>query len=1629
MLQIRLLGQFDVRLDSKRVTIASRAGQSLLAYLVLTAGTSHRREKLAGLLWSDVSDESARKNLRQELWRIRKTLAMQNQVADYLLADEYTVTFNRNADYWLDATQLERPDLEMESLSSNLSLYQGELLPGFFEDWVLLERERILAIFETKMEQLLNQLITTERWIAVQEQGERWLSFGNSPEPAYRALMLAHGARGDITKVSAVYQRCITDLDERFGLEPSTETRALYDGLLKGTNTPRSATIQHAGTITFLFTDIEESTNLLDKLGDQYVDVLADHHKIMRAAIQKWNGHEVDTQGDAFFVTFTRASDAIQCAAEAQRNLAAHKWLYGMALRVRMGLHTGEPLIASTGYVGMDVHRAARIGDAAHGGQVLLSHTTRELVIHDIPNGLSIRDLGEYRLKDLKFPAPIYQLVIEGLTFDFPPLRTKFTGTEAPTPGEPPFKGLQYFDEMDSELFFGREALTAKLIGRLRESQFLSVVIGASGSGKSSVVRAGVIPLLRKGTALIDGSNPPVESPSWRVHILTPTAHPLEALATELTRDSESVTATATLMDDLMQDPRSLGLYFARQKSQSHTLLVLDQFEELFTLCHDEFEREAFIDNLLTALSDEGRITIIITLRADFYAHLAQYPELRDVVAHHQEYIGPMTTDELRRAIEEPAKRAHWAFEPGLVDLILRDVGEEPGALPLLSHALLETWKRRAGHTLTLKGYADAGGVRGAISYTAESVYQNLSYVEQTIARNIFLRLTELGEGTEDTRRRATFGELTSNVENVEETSRVLNLLAGARLITLSENTAEVAHEALIREWHSLREWLNQDREGLRLHRNITEGAQEWELLERDPGTLYRGVRLLQARDWAALHPTVLNANEKAFLDASDELEKQEQVEREEQQRRDIESVRKLVETERESAARLRVRNRIILGVGVMAMVLAILAGSFGLQSNRNFISAQNEAQLRATQQAVAESNFVRAEAQRLAAEANNLLKSDGNPETIALLAIRSLNLQYSPQGDEALLGAVSQIYPVQMFANDVPLNNAAFAPDGKSVLLTGADGLAHLMDIQTGQELQHFSVPTGYTVSIFSPDGTKIVSKSDNSDVIVWDVRSGYELVQIKPDGYISHITFAKDGRSVFLGIDGATLLQIDSETGMEIRQWSFSENIGFLFPSGKKNFTYSRESSLSTLMDIETGASLYTLDHNNKGIQAQSLSVDENRYAVSYDDGSTAIWDVNSGNLVNTLASPGAMIFSLSFSPDGQSLLAGGADGILRILDIQTGRELHRFVRGTTIFQTDFSEDGSLAMAMTDNTVIIWEIEARPLHSVLAGHAGYISAVAMSPDSKLLATADSEGQLRLWNIQTSATLWVNKNAGSINYGLDYSPNGRFLLTGNWDGMAILWDARTGKAIRQYVSDKLNVIQEVVFSPDGQYFVAGGRAFGGAPVVQIWETETGKKVKTFETPAGAYSVDFSPDGRSVLSANEDGVTRSWDVSSGELIHEFTANDGVLTLGRFSPDGQTILTAGSDKVARLWDMQTGKEIRSFVGHTDGIMHASFSPDGELIATASYDNTIRLWDVSTGQELRRYIGHTAGVENVIFSPDGKFIASVADDSTVRLWDVDIQSSIQYLCEQLLRDFNDAERLEYNLAGQAPTCNNP
>lgn len=456
-----------------------------------------------------------------------------------------------------------------------------------------------------------------------------------------------------------------------------------------------------------------------------------------------------------------------------------------------------------------------------------------------------------------------------------------------PEPGDPPFQGLQYFDEKDSERFFGREFTTAQIVGRIKRTRFLAI-IGASGSGKSSLLRAGVLPALRRGERLVDGGMPPTDSGQWAYQVITPTAHPLEALAASLMRDAVSVSQVAQLRDELAKDPKTLILsvkQYLAQNSKKRLLLAIDQFEEIYTLCRSEDERKAFIDNLLSAVDphDEQPITILIVLRADFYAHIAQNDRLREIVSQFQEFIGAMNRDELVSAIDKPLAMGGWKIQEGLIDVILEDIGYEPGALPLLSHALLETWRRRRGRTLTLSGYIEAGGVRGAVAQTAENVFHNqLTPVQQPIARMIFLRMAEIGDDNQDSRRRASFSELITRSTDELVIETVINILVDARLVTIGTlepgdiKVIEVAHEALIREWRTLRQWLDEDREGLILHQHLADDAMDWIKSGKDSGFLYRGIRLQNALDWVNTHPDFLNRQEQEFITTSQKVAREE---------------------------------------------------------------------------------------------------------------------------------------------------------------------------------------------------------------------------------------------------------------------------------------------------------------------------------------------------------------------------------------------------------------------------------------------------------------------------------------------------------------------------------------------------------------------------------------------------------------------------------------------------------------------------------------------------------------------------------------------------------------------------------
>ncbi len=1144
----------------------------------------------------------------------------------------------------------------------------------------------------------------------------------------------------------------------------------------------------------------------------------------------------------------------------------------------------------------------------------------------------------------------------------------------AQVPGLPPFKGLQYFDEADADLFFGREALTANLVDRVHASLSASptlrfmAVVGGSGSGKSSFVRAGLIPALRRSTS----------SGNWETLILTPTSRPLQALAVALSQEAASVTVTSTLIDDLQRDHRALHLAAQRglqtagaapsppavrrargtpTQGPRQLLLLIDQFEELFTLCRDEGERRAFIDNLMTAASEPGgTVFVLIALRADFYPHCGPYADLREALARLQTYLGPMSTDGLRRAIEEPASRGKWDLEPGLVEVLLNDLGTdggqtaEPGALPLLSHALLQTWHRRRGRTLTVSGYLASGGVRGAIAETADDVFRDqLDPEQQGIARNIFLRLTHLGEddATGETRRRATFEELIPTPEDAPGVREVLTLLADARLITIDNGVAEVAHEALIREWPTLRGWLEEDREGLRLHRHLTLAAEGWERRSRDPGECYRGARLAQTLAWVATQAGVLSGSEQAFIDASRLLAERDEAERDAQAGRELEAAHALAETQRRAATKLRQRARYLFGAFILALSMAGVALFQADRARQSAVTAQKERQI--------------ANVRELAAAALSNLSID--PERSILLAMQAVSTSRTvdgtvlPEAEEALHRSIMASHVVlTLVGHTTPLIGVAYSPDGKRLATIGKDGTVIVWGSTTGRELLNLPGATPLEDSYgpqrlaFSPDGTLLAS-SDSNLVKVWDSASGKALRTLT--GHTAEVwavAFSRDGKRLATGgVDAA------------VQVW-----------------------------EVATGRLLRTLSGHTDAIELLTFSPDGIRLASASDDGTLKVWDSVAGGLIFELASPP---ISVAFSPDGTRLAVGAPAGV-RVLDSISGQDLLTIPAGTGAFV--FSPDWARLVTISEGTEArVWDARTGQVLLTLSGHTQRLADAAFSPDGKHLATASFDQTARVWDITPDHEVMTLPHSDRA---VAFSPDGAQLASGGTDGSVHLWSAATGEELRA-LSGHSDSVWGVAFSQDGRRLATAS----ADTMAKVWDVATGMAQLDLLGHTGLVrDIAYSPDGSRIATASFDQTAKTWDAATGQELLSLAGHAGLVTGVAFSPDGRRLATSGSqDASVVIWDAVTGQSLLTLLGHAGTIADLAFSPDGTRLATASWDATAKIWDASTGAEMLTLSGHQASLQALAFSPDGGFLATGSKDTTVKIWDVATGQEVQTL----------------------------
>ena len=1239
-------------------------------------------------------------------------------------------------------------------------------------------------------------------------------------------------------------------------------------------------------------------------------------------------------------------------------------------------------------------------------------------------------------------PSPettqLYEQIRDGEVI--PPDPTPFLDLP-PAPGTPPFKGLAYFSESDAELFFGRELLTANLTAQLdpdSDRRFLAVV-GASGSGKSSIVRAGLIPALKRGDTMADGRSPPSGSSSWPVHLLTPSAHPLHALAVALTQSTQALATTTDLIDDMARDPRCLHLHICRilPPAVDHLLLVVDQFEELFTQCRDKGERQSFVDNLMTAASMVGPAFVVITLRADFYDHCGEYAALRGALEQHQVYIGPMNQDELHRAITKPAHLGRWTFEPGLVDFLLQEVADEPGTLPLLSHALLETWRHRRGRLMTLAGYNESGGVRGAIARTAERVMRQMEPAQRSIARNIFLRLTELGDATQETRRRVKLSELVQGSEEAAAIEHVLKILVDARLVITSEESAEVAHEALIREWPTLRGWLEADLEGLRTHRHLTDAAKEWERLEHDPGELYRGARLVVSREWVATHAKDLNPLEREFLAASQAWEERQQVDREAQHQRELEAAQSAAEAERQraeeqarSARRLRRGALLLAGVSLLTVLLAVAA--FAARANARREAAVNRSLVLAGQ----------------AIEANEA----GEVDRALALSLEAVNINDPP------LDAVSKLASVAtgigsravLTGHTGALRAGAFSPGGQQAVSGGCRqvdekdecfiGQLILWDLETMTETMRWQghndqvtalawSPTGQEFLSGSGDGSLILWQADNQETVAaWDTR----------DGAINALEISPDGTLAAAASDDGTI----------------------------------------TLFDLKRRQISHQLVGHSGPVLDVSFSPDSQQLVSGSADANMILWDLSTGEAIRTFTGHASSISGVAFLPSGLQVLSASEDLTLRLWDAATGVELQKRESADRPDGMVLSPDGRTVLHRVEHIIYAWDLEQwNAPHQQLFGHAGQVWDMVVSADGRLALSTGDDGTVRIWNLRgvddyqqtnigfsatgvavapdgkkvaiggwgKSSVIWDQEIGkpmldltGSIGIvtpgGVSYSPDGRWVAasSGDYDhdteaGSLLVWEAASGE-IHCDLQGHDRRLRTVTFSPDSRYLLSGSQGTDDTGDLILWDVNDCSLVRRLATEQDTTGIGFSDDGRYAVTSSAffENVTL-WDVARGQELRVFRLPGEVFLDVAFGPNDETVLAATIKGVIVQWDRETGEEIRQFVGHDSGVWSVTISPDERKLVSSDSTGTIILWDMATGTELRRHNIHAGLVFQAAFSPDGQSVYSVSTDETLVVWqmgDPSLQALLSWIEDnRYVRSLTCAERAQY---GVGPLC---
>ncbi|MGQ4433155.1 MULTISPECIES: nSTAND1 domain-containing NTPase [unclassified Streptomyces] len=1158
--------------------------------------------------------------------------------------------------------------------------------------------------------------------------------------------------------------------------------------------------------------------------------------------------------------------------------------------------------------------------------------------------------------------------------------------TDTATPACP-YRGLSAFTPQDAAWFFGRERSTAALVERVfqRVGGGPLLLVAPSGAGKSSLLNAGLVPALRR-----PGGFPMPGAERWPVVALTPTVHPLDEL---LERTAKALGSDLHLTAQELTDRPEALLEAVRSRSEGappgpdgrrpppvRPVLLVDQFEELFTLCSDESERRAFV-RVLRALSTGGPdpAVVVLGVRADFTGRCLELPELAPVFTDGLFVLLPMSVAELRESITRPAELAGVTLEPGLVPLLLRDAGlrDEPGtgphtatadttpsgALPLVSHALLATWQQREDTTLTVAGYERTGGIQGAIARTAETVFAQLYPAEQRTIRRVLSRLVHVSdEGTAATRRRASRNALMEQLADADAASAALDVFVRARLITVDQDTVEITHEALLHAWPRLRDWIHADRAGLLIHQQLAHAAAEWEREDHDPSALYRGTRLDTVRSWAddLDGRSRLGPREEAFLKAS-------QAE----------------EDARQQLARRQIRLRQALFATLAVLLgLAVTAGALAYQQRASALAQERVAR-----------------SQALAVQSTSL--AGGQPEASMLLAEEAYRADRTPEARGALLSTQAQAFAARLVGRHGPVNAVAFTPDGRLLATGGSYGAVQLRRTADRRTTATLPVPGRVRSVAFSPDGSTLAATSSDGPVRIWGTTD-HRLRTLLPAATTGARALAFDprGRTLAVAADDGTVQLWDLDDGhpTAVRLVGHSGRVNTLSyaPDGRTLASGGSDRTVR-LWDTDRGRPLAVLKGHTDEVLGVAFAPDGRSVASGGVDRTVRLWDVASHRSTATLTGHSDDVNAVTFTPDGTTVVSAGGDGTTRLWDVRTGRPV-AVLAGHTDYVMSVAVDSTgttLATGGFDQSVVLWDLRgpvltARPFTEV--------SQSAYSPDGKLLATADADHTVRLWDAARRRLVTTFTGHRESVFSVAFSPDGRTLASAGSDGTIRLWDVRSHHALATLTGHTGDVFS-VAFAPDGSTLASAG----ADRTVRLWDVADRRQLAVLGGHTdSANDVTFSPDGRTLASAGDDLTVRLWDTATHRLLATLTGHTGAVRGVAFSPDGRTLASSGNDGTVRLWDVRHRRFEASLTGHTGSVRGLAFSPDGTLLASSGSDRTVRLWDVAGRRPWATLTGHTNAVWGVAFAPGGRTLASSSNDGTVRLWDLDPAAQLTRIC---------------------------